>query len=139
MLLAVFWDGHSKECYAYLYLCSALCTNFFKHYSFESPNRLSVKHGQSLHWPAVEMVIPLEGMPRQEQWREARLLGTPVGSNVAFSPDGQPIVSGSYRRHDSCVECHDGSNGGWPVYWAHQFGPLCCILAGWAADCLWFT
>ena len=50
-----------------------------RHYFSIFPNTLSVKCGRLPHWPAVEMVIPVEG----------RLI-----VSVTFSQDGQRIVSG---------------------------------------------
>ncbi|KAF8879999.1 quinon protein alcohol dehydrogenase-like superfamily [Gymnopilus junonius] len=49
-------------------------------YSSMFPNTLSIKYGRVTHWPAVEMVIYISGISTR---------------TVAFSPDGQRIVSGS--------------------------------------------
>src|SRR5205807_2090078 len=55
-----------------------------RHYFSVFSNTLSLKLGRLRHWPAVEMVIPVEGQPATD--------------SVAFSPDGQRIVSGSSDR-----------------------------------------
>ncbi|KAF8815811.1 WD40 repeat-like protein [Phlegmacium glaucopus] len=57
-----------------------LSSQVSRHYSSMFTNTLSVKLGQLSHWPAMEMVIPAG---------EQRIC------SVAFSQDGQRIVSGS--------------------------------------------
>ena len=57
-----------------------ISSHICRHYFSEFPNTLSVKRGRLSDWPALEMVIPVDGI-----WI----------SSVAFSPDGQRIVSGS--------------------------------------------
>ncbi|KAF8815814.1 WD40 repeat-like protein [Phlegmacium glaucopus] len=57
-----------------------LSSQVSKHYSSIFSNTLSVKRGQLSHWPAMEMVIPAG---EQRIW------------SVAFSQDGQRIISGS--------------------------------------------
>ena len=56
------------------------CSLVSTHYSTLFPRTLHVEHGQLSHWPLSEMVIPNFGAEVQ---------------SVAFSPDGQHIVSGS--------------------------------------------
>ncbi|KIM45626.1 hypothetical protein M413DRAFT_344802 [Hebeloma cylindrosporum] len=56
-----------------------ISSHISKHYSAAFPNTFSVNRGRLLHWPAVEMVIPVERK----------------SISVAFSQDGRRILSGS--------------------------------------------
>ena len=56
------------------------CSLVSTHYSTSFPRILHVERGQLSHWPSLEMTIPNFGA---------------VVLSVAFSPDGQHIVSGS--------------------------------------------
>jgi len=59
------------------------CSLVSTHYSTSFPRILHVERGQLSHWPSSEMVISN--------------IGAGVTS-IAFSPDGQHIVSGSYDQ-----------------------------------------
>ena len=65
-------------------------------------------------------------------------------NSVAFSPDGQHIVSGSGDRNknNSFVECHDGRDSGRPFHWTHKTSPDARLR--WTQDtpvrsCLWHS
>ena len=57
-------------------------------------------------------------------------------NSVAFSQDGKHIVSGS---DDKTIRVWDSETGDvvlGPLE-GHQFGQLCCILAGWQTHPFW--
>jgi hypothetical protein len=77
------------------------------------------------------------GMRPRDKWREAHLLGTRIRSILSHSLQMGTGSSLARMMHYSCVECDHGTNGGKPIYWAHEFGQFCRILSRWEPDRLW--
>src|SRR5713101_7178061 len=59
------------------------CSLVSAHHSTSFSRLLHVERGQLFHWPSLEMVIPNFGA---------------AALSIAFSPDGQHIVTGSFDR-----------------------------------------
>ena len=79
-------------------------SHIFKHYSQMFPNTLRVKWGQLTNWPAMEMEIQAEEKIK----------------SVAFSQDGQQIVSSSHDGIICVWNTTTGAMKGVPVNdWAH--------------------